>query len=66
MGSWLALTKYVIHMDFNKPQQIRLWLNKLFGVQKPVKRTFIKFVPIFIGWHGKCQKMKCCIDSVKQ
>lgn len=56
MGTWLALTKYVIPMDFNKLQQISLWLNELLGVQKPVKRVLIKFVPIFRGWCGKMSK----------
>lgn len=56
MGTWLALTKSVIPRDFNEVQQIRLWLNELLGVQKPVKRVLIKFVPIFRGWHIKMSK----------
>lgn len=56
MGTWLALTKYVIPVDFNKLQQIRLLPNELLGVQKPVKRVLIKFISIFRGWHGKMSK----------
>ena len=57
MGIWLALTN-MLFPDFNKLRQIRLWLNKLLGVQKPVRECLLSLFPFSEDDIVKRQKVK--------